>query len=239
MPRKTFGNGGLEALQYTGGHTVRTPQGYLLEYCPDHPACTLRGHVRQHRLVMERHLGRFLSGTEVVHHKNGDLADNRLENLELLPSQSHHAHQHQKKIAKKYDKKLIQRLLKAAYNPNVTVKQAAADLGVSTTWIWNMLKARRVDWRVRRLRDTQGPRWVLQVLQNNPRKKAAEILGMSVMSLWRLYPEEMQKTARQKSLKSGGQQGGVALQYRRRKEQRMASVLLDESGSPCGPPPAS
>ena len=45
--------------------------------------------VREHRYVMEQHLGRKLEFNEHVHHINGNPTDNRIENLQVLTNSEH------------------------------------------------------------------------------------------------------------------------------------------------------
>jgi len=62
---------------------------YILIHQPEHPFSSKRGYVRKHRLVMEEHIGRPVEKHEIVHHKNGDTLDNRIENLELMTRVEH------------------------------------------------------------------------------------------------------------------------------------------------------
>lgn len=74
---------------WRGGRTTDA-DGYILVKTPGHPHANAAGYVREHRLVMEQMLGRFLLRSEVVHHMNGDPQDNRPENLELFESNAAH-----------------------------------------------------------------------------------------------------------------------------------------------------
>lgn len=48
--------------------------------------------VKQHRWIMEQHIGRRLRASEVVHHLNGKRDDNRIGNLELMTDSAHKTH---------------------------------------------------------------------------------------------------------------------------------------------------
>ena len=52
-----------------------------------------RNGIREHRFVWQEANGSILPGS-VIHHRNGDITDNRLDNLELMTATEHQHHHH-------------------------------------------------------------------------------------------------------------------------------------------------
>jgi hypothetical protein len=71
--------------------------GYVMVKCPDHPLANKKGYIFEHRLVMEKMLGRYLKKEERAHHINNIKDDNRPENLMYFKNESEHQKFHQSK----------------------------------------------------------------------------------------------------------------------------------------------
>ena len=76
------------------GGRFKSPKGYISVIQKGHPGATNQGYIFEHRLVMEKHIGRYLEPKEVVHHKNEIRDDNRLENLQLFTNHVEHDRHH-------------------------------------------------------------------------------------------------------------------------------------------------
>ena len=79
--------------QWKGGETLHQ-DGHVLVKTPNHPHANKNGYVLRSRLVMEKHLGRYLEPGEIVHHKNEKKDDDQIENLRLFPSVGEHVSFH-------------------------------------------------------------------------------------------------------------------------------------------------
>ena len=79
-----------ESRRNKKGGRLTDKYGYTRIWSPKHPNRNTKDYVMEHRLIMEKYLGRYLTKDEDVHHKNKNKSDNRIENLQLLSSRSQH-----------------------------------------------------------------------------------------------------------------------------------------------------
>lgn len=83
-----YGKTGKLNPAWNGGRKQRK-DGYVFVYSPTHPHAS-GNYVLEHRLVMEKEIGRYLEPNEVVHHIDENPSNNNPDNLRLYSSQSEH-----------------------------------------------------------------------------------------------------------------------------------------------------
>ena len=72
-------------------------RGYVWIKRPKHPSSNSSGYILEHRIIMEKMLGRLLTRKEIVHHKNHIKHDNNPSNLMLFKNNRDHRLFHIKK----------------------------------------------------------------------------------------------------------------------------------------------
>ena len=73
---------------------ITTWNGYIKVKAPkDHPYKDRKGYIMEHRLVIERQIGKYLEPEQEVHHLDGDKTNNKIENL-LVVSKTEHRRIH-------------------------------------------------------------------------------------------------------------------------------------------------
>lgn len=160
--------------------------GYLWEYCPEHPKSNPWGFVPQHRLVVERLLGRFLKSSEYVHHIDENPMNNEPDNLVVLSRSEHMAVHQESRRLKKYPpitREIVQKELSKG-----GLKSAARALGCNPETIRNNFPDLVAPYKRKSPSILDDPKWVarLRELAADPNigyREAAEELGMACESV--------------------------------------------------------
>ena len=90
-------SGELKRTTYKGsnnpkwrGGKIKRSDGRVFVYVPGHPKAIMGGsHILEYRLIAEIIIGRHLKDNEVVHHRDGDVTNNILDNLEVITFSEH------------------------------------------------------------------------------------------------------------------------------------------------------
>ena len=97
-------------------------KGYWMIYAPDHPHCTKKKRVAEHRLVMEKKLGRYLDPKEVVHHLDHNRENNAPDNLMLFSSNGKHLHHELNGKCPNWTPEGLENILEAARRKSIHAK---------------------------------------------------------------------------------------------------------------------
>ena len=197
---------------YTGGHTVAYG-GYIFELCPDHPKANPFGFVPQHRLVVERRLGRYLAPGQQVHHFDENKLNNDPSNLEVL-TRSEHMRHHRKMDHAKTHTPLTHDLVMEQLRLG-GLKAAAKALGVHSDTIRNNYPDLVAPYKRRSPTKIDDPLAIAKILAVAPNDKAgyrevAKATGISYRTCQRICEQNGIPWARK------SRKGEVHRTYRRK-----------------------
>lgn len=63
--------------------------GYCWIRKSSHPFCNSQGRIAYHRYLVEKHIGRYLTKSEVIHHVDGNPQNNNIDNLKIYSISEH------------------------------------------------------------------------------------------------------------------------------------------------------
>ena len=88
---------------WKGGRKI-DGDGYILIRVENHPFKRKDGYVFEHRLVVEKFVGRYLTPDEVIHHLDGNKANNKIDNLKIMTIHDHLSFENKKEKNPMYGK---------------------------------------------------------------------------------------------------------------------------------------
>ena len=144
---------------WKGGRQVRKKHVLIKKH--DYPGADKNGYILEHRYIMQEHLGRLLKEDEIIHHKNENPLDNRIENLQIMTNAEHTRHHStgrkqsketrikQSLSAKKrfsnkqnhpFYKHVDMNAINNLINNGMTIKQACKEYGICRKTYYNKLE---------------------------------------------------------------------------------------------------
>jgi len=76
---------------------IISSHGYVKLLMPEHPSADSKGYVYEHRVAMEKKIGRPLLSSEIVHHIDHSKQNNNPDNLEIVTGNGEHYLKHRKR----------------------------------------------------------------------------------------------------------------------------------------------